>query len=171
MPDQSPTSADETWLAYVELDVFADYGSFLVQDDTASPDTTRAFITDLMNNLVAATDGAIGVGTARRRTLPVILDVRTTPPDDNLDGWDHVTEAGLRITSGRIVVSKLDYRPTTPRTAVPPGNYTAHTYATGFDTISDDRIHGDDTYHVVLWPGPRAEPHVLKRYPHLPIPG
>ncbi|QYN19070.1 hypothetical protein [Amycolatopsis sp. DSM 110486] len=68
-------------------------------------------------------------------------------------------------------MSKLDYRPTTPRTAVPPGNYTAHTYATAFDTISDDRIDGNDTYHVVLWPGPIVEPHVLKRYPHLPIPG
>ncbi|MEV8609618.1 hypothetical protein AB0383_17095 [Amycolatopsis sp. NPDC051373] len=158
-------------IAYAELDVFAAYGSFLVQDDTARPDTSRAFITDLMNNLVATTDGAISVGTARRRILPVTLDVRTEAPEDNLDDWDHVTEAGLRITSGRLVVSTFDYRTAIPRTTVPPGDYTARTYASGFDTISDDRIHGDDAYRVILWPGPTVEPRVLKRYPHLPIPG
>ncbi|MEU4675024.1 hypothetical protein AB0F91_45565 [Amycolatopsis sp. NPDC023774] len=155
MPDTSSPAPNR--IAYAELDVFADYGSFLVQDDTARPDTNRAFITDLMNNLIATTDGAIGVGTARRRTLPVILDVRT--------------EAGLRTTSGRLVVSKFDYRPTIPRTTVPPGDYTARTYANGFDTNSEDRIDGDDTYRVVLWPGPIVEPRVLKRYPNLPISG
>lgn len=169
MPDEP--ASDDSRIAYVELDVFADYGSFFVQDDLARPDPDRAFIKSLMNNLVAATDGAIGVGTARRMTLPVILDVRADAPDDDLEGWDHVTESGLRVSSGRILVSKFDYRPQIARTDVPPGDYTARVYAKGFDTITEDRIHGNDIYHVILWPGPTVEPRVLKRYPHLPIPG
>jgi hypothetical protein len=169
MPDTPSQTPGQ--IAHAELDVLADYGSFFVQDDTARPDTNRAFITSLMTDLIAATDGAIGVGTARRLTLPVTLDIRTDTPDDNLDDWDHVTEAGLHITSGRIIVSKFDYRPTIPRTTVPPGDYTARVYAKGFDTISEDRIHGADTYHVILWPGPIPDPHVLKRHPHLPFPG
>ncbi|MEU4672951.1 hypothetical protein AB0F91_34565 [Amycolatopsis sp. NPDC023774] len=44
---------------------------------------------------------------------------------DNLDDWDRVAEAGLRITSARIVVPKFDYRPTILRTTIPPGDYTA----------------------------------------------
>jgi hypothetical protein len=170
MPDEPVPAASR--LAYAELDVFADYGSFFVQDDLARPDPDRAFITDQMNNLIAATDGAIGVGTARRMTLPVILDIRAEAPDDvDLEEWDHVTESGLRVSSGRILVSKFDYRPQIPRIDVPPGDYTARVCATGFDTITEDRIHGNDMYHVILWPGPIAEPRVLKRYAHLPIPG
>ncbi|OAP20440.1 MULTISPECIES: hypothetical protein [Amycolatopsis] len=168
-PDRDPQR-----IAYAELDVFADYGSFFVQDDTARPDAARAFVTAVMNDLVAVTDGAIGVGTARRRTLPVILDVRAETPGDDileLDGWDHVTESGLRVSSGRVVVSTFDYRPKIPRTEVPRGDYTARVCAKGFDTITDDRIHGNDLYHVILWPGPIVEPRVLKRYAHLPIPG
>lgn len=67
-------------------------------------------------------------------------------------------------------MSKFDYRPQIPRTEVRPGDYTARVYATGFDTITADRIHGNDIYHVILWPGPIVEPRVLKRYAHLPFP-
>lgn len=166
-----PPHRDPSRIAYAELDVFADYGSFFVQDDTARPDPDRAFLKGLMNDLVAADDGVLGVGTARRMTLPVVLDVRAEAPGDDLGGWDHVTESGLRVASGRILVSKFDYRPAVPRTAVPSGDYTARVYAKGFDSISEDRVQGEDLYRVVLWPGPVREPWVLKRYAHLPMPG
>ncbi|SFO84057.1 hypothetical protein [Amycolatopsis rubida] len=85
-------------------------------------------------------------------TLPVLLDVRADAPGD---GWDHVTETGLRVPSGRILVSTFDCRHQIPRTEVPPGDYTARVYAKGFDTITEDRIH-DDLYRVVPLAGPGA---------------
>lgn len=54
---------------------------------------------------------------------------------------------------------------------MPVGDYTARVYARGFGTISSDGIHGDDLYHVVLWPGEVREPRVLIRYPSLPLGG
>ncbi|MEV8614983.1 hypothetical protein AB0383_45010 [Amycolatopsis sp. NPDC051373] len=134
MPDQPPSTtdpdADSTRLAYTELDVFADYNSFFVQDETARFDPDD-WTMPLINDLIAGANGVFGVGTARRTTVPVILDVRTTAPDDNFDGWDHVTEAGLHTTTGRIIVSMLNYTPNIPRTTIPPGDYTARVYAKG----------------------------------------
>ncbi|WP_432855021.1 hypothetical protein ACQPXB_21400 [Amycolatopsis sp. CA-161197] len=67
--------------------------------------------TPLINDLISGGNGVIGIGTARRTTVPVILDVRTTAPDDNFDSWDHVTEADMRTSTGRILVSMLNYTP------------------------------------------------------------
>ncbi|WP_205660948.1 SMI1/KNR4 family protein [Amycolatopsis vastitatis] len=152
-------------LAYAELDVFADYNSFMVQDETARFEPDRAWTKALITDMIAARDGVIGVGTARRTTVPVILDVRSEAPDDNFESWDHVTEAGLHVESGDVIVSMLDYSDSVPRTAVPAGDYMTRVYARGFSTISSDGIHGDDLYHVVLWPGTVQEPRVLVRYP------
>jgi hypothetical protein len=159
-----------TQLAYAELDVFADYNSFMVQDDTARFSPDRAWTRALMTDMIAARDGVIGVGTARRTTVPVILDVRSDAPDDDVDGWDHVTESGLHVTSGSVIVSMLDYTDAVPRTAVPAGDYTARVYGKGFATVSSDGLHGDDLYRVVLWPGGLRQPQVLKQYPDL-LPG
>ncbi len=63
----------------------------------------------------------------------------------------------------------LDYSDAPPRTAVPTSDYTVRVYAKGFGTISSDGIHGDDLYHVVLWPGLIQDPSVLKQYPE-PLP-
>jgi hypothetical protein len=157
-------------LAYVELDVFADYNSFMVQDETARFDPDRAWTKALITDMIAARQGVIGVGTARRTTVPVILDVRSEAPDDSFDGWDHITESGLHVESGKVIVSMLDYSDAIPRTEVPAGEYTARVYAKGFRTISSDGLHGDDLYYVVLWPGTVLEPRVLQRYPD-PLPG
>jgi hypothetical protein len=171
MPEQPATSpTDSNQLAYAELDVFADYNSFVVQDEATrfKPDRqwTRALITDL----IAAAPGAIGVGTARRVTVPVILDVRTTAPDNDFDDWDHVTQASLHTDTGRLLVSMFDYRDSIPRTPVPPGTYTVRVYSKGFRTISRDGLQGDDLYRVVMWSGTDQNPEILKRYPE-PLPG
>ncbi|MEV6900368.1 hypothetical protein [Amycolatopsis sp. NPDC051372] len=83
MPDQLPTStdsgADGTRLVYAELDVFADYNSFFVQDETVRFDPDD-WTMPLINDLIAGDNGVFDVSTARRTTVPVILDVRTTAP-------------------------------------------------------------------------------------------
>lgn len=166
MADDAPAARPGSLqLAYAELDVFADYNSFMVQDETAQLEPDRAWTRALLADMIAARDDVVGVGTARRTTVPVVLDVRTQAPVNDFDGWDHVTEAGLHIESGTVIVSMLDYTDAVPRITVPAGSYTARVYATGFGTISSDGIHGDDLYHLVLWPGAIRDPQVLRRYP------
>ncbi|WP_236787917.1 hypothetical protein [Amycolatopsis sp. GM8] len=165
MTERPPTTNTDTEQhAYAELDVFADYNAFVVQDEAAqfAPDRqwTRALITDL----VATAPGAIGVGTARRTTVPVILDIRATEPDINPDDWDHITEAGLHTETGRLLVSAFDYTDNIPRTPIPAGDYTARIYYRGLRTISPDGRFGNDLYRVVLWPGEPRPPRVIKRF-------
>lgn len=169
MAEQPPTAPRARQQpAYAELDVFADYNCFIVQDETATVDPGRAWTRALITDLVAAAPGAVGVGTVRRVTVPVILDVRTTGPD-SVEKWDHVTQASLHTDTGRILVSMFDDRDSIPRTTVPADTYTVRVYYKGFRTISRDGLHGDDLYRVVMWPGQDQEPEVVKRYPD-PLP-
>lgn len=168
MPPHPPSGAEQ--LAYAALDVFADYNSFVVQDESARFEPGRAWTRALLTNLIATAPGAVGVGTARRVTVPVILDIRSTPPDNDFDEWDHVTQASLTTDTGRILVSMFDYSDTIPRTTIPAGTYTVRIYSKGFRTISSDGLHGDDLYRILMWPGPTQEAEVLKRYPD-PLPG
>ncbi|MFA4914997.1 MAG: hypothetical protein WC590_15290, partial [Burkholderiaceae bacterium] len=49
---------------------------------------------------------------------------------------------------------------------VAPGTYRVRVYCGGFDTLSEDRLDGDDHYRVLLWPAPPDDVQVLKQYPH-----
>ena len=172
MPEQTPPtpSGDDTTAQY-ELRVFADYHCFLVQDDLARPTPTEAWTEALLRDQIATAPGALGVGTARAMTVPVTVEVRATPPvDENTAAWDHITQAGLHIDSGRILVSMFDNRPELPRIPIPPGTYTARVYTAGLNTLSPNGLDGEDRYRIVLWPGQVQQPEVLKRYPH-PFPG
>jgi hypothetical protein len=145
MADTAPAAdPGSVQLAYAELEVFADYNSFMVQDEKARFEFDRTWTRALSTDMIAARDGVIGVGTARRTTVPVILDIRAQAPDRDIDGWDHVIEAGLHVESGKVIVLMLDYTGAIPRTAVPAGSYTARVYATGFGTVSSDGVHGSD---------------------------
>lgn len=69
-------------LAYAELDVFDDYNSFMVQNEAARFEPDRAWTRAPITAMIAARDGVIEVGTARRTTASVILDVRSEAPND-----------------------------------------------------------------------------------------
>lgn len=55
--------------------------------------------------MLAVAPGVIGVGTVRNMDVPVELEVLYSQPDDNLEEWDHVTEASLDVPSGRIIIA------------------------------------------------------------------
>ncbi|GAA3561288.1 hypothetical protein GCM10022222_51310 [Amycolatopsis ultiminotia] len=167
----TPEPSEHDRIAYAELDVFADYNSFLVQDENARINPGPAWTDALIHDLIATAPGAIGIGTVRAMTVPVTVEVRTTEPaGQDPDTWDHITEAGLHTNTGRLLVSMFDHRPEIPRIQVPPGDYAARIHYRGFDTLTPDGLDGHDSYHIVLWPSPPRAAHVLKRYPH-PIPG
>jgi hypothetical protein len=93
--------------------------------------------------------------------------VRDDPPDDDVAGWDHVTEASIDVPTGRLFMTDLlawDRKPEL-RINVPPGTYRARAYHAGLNTLSWNGLDGDDHYRLVLWPGEPCEPVVLKRYP------
>lgn len=151
-----------------EFSIFADYNMFfLLADTTTVPRVGPGLLTQLMTDLIAASPpGAVIVGTARRVTVPVTVDLRPDEPTKSEAAWDHIAEASIDTTSGvvRLVGDTSD--PDNAATiTVPQGAYRVRVYSAGFDTLSDDGLDGDDHYRLVLWPAPAQPPRVVKRYP------
>lgn len=149
-----------------EFQLFADYFQFYVQDEEADGDLSDAWTKQAVRDLVAIVPGCIGVGTMRNMDVDAEIDLADGEPDDDLAPYDQVVDCGITVPSGRLVVAGCtDYFPEAARIAVPPGTYRVRAFFSGFDTISDDGLAGDDRYRLVLWPGDETSVRVLKRSP------
>ncbi|OLT39005.1 hypothetical protein BJF85_07165 [Saccharomonospora sp. CUA-673] len=165
---QPSESADGDRIAHAELTVFADDSTITIRDSAAAVDgTTPPWFQALLQDFVAAQDGAIGITTARPVNVPLTVEVRTHEPSDDLQRWDHVTETGLHTPTGQLITSPFPRPHNDPGTVtIAPGHYAARIHHGGLDTISADGLDGDDHYHLVLWPDTPRPTRVLKRYPH-----
>jgi hypothetical protein len=139
------------------FELFADYFQFYLQDDdTDVGNFSDSWTPETLESGVALATRGIAVGTARNTTVPVEVVVRDRPPPDDqgdLRAWGRITEAGLHLPSGRIVVAGCtDYFPDAARIEVAPGRYAARVYFAGLASVSQNRLEGDDHYRIVLWP-------------------
>jgi hypothetical protein len=151
-------------MATYTYNLFADYYQFYLQDENADGDLSDSWNEQAVKDLLAIAPGTIGVGTVRNMDVPVEVEVRDSAPEDNFDGWDHVVECGIEISSGKIVVAGCtDYFPDAARISVMPGNYRARIYYGDLDSLSEDGLDGDDHYKVLLWPSNDMNVRVIKR--------
>src|SRR5919205_1005823 len=96
-----------------KLEIFADYHQFYLSDEGATSRTEDIW-TDPQSvfDMIDAGPGEVAVGTVRNFTVPVTVRILDSNPECNPDRRDHVTEASLEITSGRLVVMGCtDYEP------------------------------------------------------------
>lgn len=150
-----------------QFSVFADYDMFiLLADSTQVPHLSRALLTQLTSDLIAASAGAVIIGTVRRVAVPVTVNLRADEPAESEKAWDHIAEASIHTATGIIrladVTSPSD---DAPSITISPGAYRVRVYSGGFDTLSEDGLDGDDHYRLVLWPASAQPPRVVKRYP------
>ena len=145
--------------------LFADYFQFYLQDEEAEGNLSESWTEQTVEDRLALAPGTIGVYTSRNMNVPVEVEVCEFEPVDNPDEWDHITECGIEIPSGRIVVAGCtDYFPEAARINVKPGTYRARIYYGELDSLSEDGLYGDDRYRVVLWPGEDLSVRVIKRH-------
>lgn len=158
MLTSSALSIEVNTLQRFEFKLFADYHQFYLQDESAVGDLSESWTQEATDRLLAVAAGTIGVGTARQMTVPVVVEVFDTEPNEDATAWDQVNECTLDVQSGRIVIAGCtDYFPDAARIEVLPGSYRARLYYGKLDALSDDGLDGDDHYRVVLWraaPGP-----------------
>ena len=144
--------------------LFADYHQFYLQDEAANGDLSDSWTEQAVNDLLAVAHGTIGVGTVRNMYVPVEVEIRDSEPVGDLDEWDHVTECGIEIPSGKIVVAGCsDYFPDAARIPVKAGDYRARIYYGNLESLSENGLEGDDHYKVVLWPSEDMSVRVVKR--------
>jgi len=149
----------------IRLDIFADYHQFYLKDEGSNFQTENLWDDEqAFLDMLATGPGGVAVGTARHYSVPVKVRVLDSEPEENIDHWDHVTEASLSVPSGTLVVSgPTEYRPDAPRITVEPGDYRVRVYYANLESAAANGIDGDDYYEVAVWPGELAEPRVLKR--------
>lgn len=146
------------------LELFADYHQFYLQDEAAGGDLSDAWSQDAVQRMLAVSDGVVGVGTVRNMDVPVTIEFLDFEPPTDLTRFDHVAEGSLVVVRGPIVVAGCtDYFPDAARFDLMPGTYRVRLSVSGFDTISEDGLDGQDHYLVQLWQAPPIEPTVLKQ--------
>lgn len=144
--------------------LFADYHQFYLQDEDAGGDLSDSWNEQAVKDLLAVAPGTVGVGTVGNMDVSVEVEVRDSEPKDELEKWDHVTECGIEVPSGKIVVAGCtDYYQDAARIPVKPGKYRARIYYGNLESLGEDAVEGNDHYKVVLWLGEDMSVRVIKR--------
>lgn len=151
-------------MARHDLNLFADYYQFYVQDETANGDLSDAWTDHAVTRLLAVAPGVVGVGTIRNMDVPVTIDIVDREPPADFGVFDHVVECSLLTESARIVVASCtDYFPEAVRIDILPGLYRVRVCYSGLNSLSTDGLRGNDRYTLYLWQAPPIEPVVLKQ--------
>lgn len=146
------------------LNLFADYFQFYLQDESADGDLSDAWDSLAVQRMFAVSNGVVGIGTARNVGVSVTLEFLDLEPTPDLANFDHVVEGALHIKSGRLVVAGCtDYFPDAARFNLGRGTYRVRLSASGLGLLSEDALDGLDQYRVQLWQAPYIEPTVLKQ--------
>lgn len=143
--------------------VFADYHQFYLWDHGESPAPPHDYTDDDVARRIKAAPSLVVIQPERNMDVSVELEIVSAAPKEALDEWDHVAEASLHLPSGQLEIHEctggsLDIL------SVEPGPYRVRLYCGGLDTLSEDRLDGDDHYRLVLWPAPCMPVTVLKQY-------
>jgi hypothetical protein len=147
-----------------EYSVFADHFQFYIQDEAATGDLSESWNVETVARLLAIAPGAIGIRTVRNMDVLVAVEIHDQEPVDDFSEWDHVVEATLSVTSGRIVVAGCsDYFPDARRIKVSRGTYRVRVSYGALDSLAPDGLSGDDHYRVQLWSAAPIAVRILKQ--------
>lgn len=149
------------------LQVFADYFQFYIQDEQVLEDFSAMWTKEAVNRLLACTDNTIGVGTIRNMNVPVhIAFLDSEPALQDIAHYDQINECEIRVISGKLIVMGCtDYMPEAMRIDVKAGIYRVRVLYSGFDSLSEDGLEGDDKYELHIWPTDKPKGlNVIKQY-------
>ena len=133
-------------MSTADLELFADYFQFYIQDEDAEGDLSSSWTTEALDRRLALAPGTVGVRTLRNSDVPVRLEFHHVEPPADFDAWDHVVECSIDVPSGRLVVAGCtDYFPEALRFEIGPGPWRVRVSYGGLD--------GHDHYRLQLWPG------------------
>jgi hypothetical protein len=139
----------------IKLELFADYFQFYIQDEKANGDLSEKWTEEAVEQLLAITDGTIGVGTVRNMDVPVIIktfDIEPVFLADIENIISQINECDIEVKSGKIVIAGCtDYFPDAKRIELNNGIYRARIYYGNLDKLSEDGLDGEDFYEIHLW--------------------
>ena len=136
----------------IDLTLFADYFQFYIQDDDESVgDLSDAWTPEATDRMLAVSDGVIGVGTARNMDVAVRVYMVEKLPVTDEGEWDRLNSTAIECRTGRFVIAGCtDYFPEARRIPAAPGIYDVLIGYKDLDKLSEDRLDGEDSYHLFL---------------------
>ncbi len=150
-----------------QLEIFADYFQIWLEDK----ETLRGrkfepkFIDQHLSDRVWVCPQMIVMFTARNATVPVVLEIgNTTPDDQDLTNWDHVVEASIEVVSSALTIAGLNDTIELIHHGYLNTTYRVRMYHANLDKLSEDGLDGDDHYQIVIWPDAYKDVVVLKRW-------
>ncbi|CAL9624755.1 hypothetical protein [Streptomyces sp. enrichment culture] len=154
-----------------ELSLFADYFQIHVSDAETDGDLSDAWTDRAVADHLAVTRDALGIGTAVNVHVSVTLILLGQEPVDDSAGFDHVVEASLDVSSGRMAVlgctdcvtdaTTFEVTPGWNRVRVSRSNVARAAEA---DVDSDSHPDTTEKVRIQVWPAPEAPPAVIKRW-------
>jgi hypothetical protein len=150
-------------MRHYDLRVFADYRQFYVWDAGVDPQAPEDYDNSDIVRMVKVAPHVLVVQPVRVAEVPVELEVHSKDPGYNSADWDHIVEADIALATGALQVHEctggaiLDLH-------LSPGAYRVRVLFAGLGASSDDGLHGDDRYRVVLWPGGPRGLEVVKQW-------
>jgi hypothetical protein len=153
------------------LTLFADYFQIHVSDADSDGDLSDAWTDQAVADHLAVAQDALGIGTAVNVNVSVTVVVLPQEPSDDSLQFDHVVEASLDVSLGRLtVLGCTDYAPEAAMFEVPPGwnrvrvarsNLASAAQA---DIDSEESPETTEKIRIQVWPAPESPAKIIKRW-------
>ncbi|MDQ0749659.1 hypothetical protein QF034_003890 [Streptomyces africanus] len=154
-----------------ELTLFADYFQIHVSDADSDGDLSDAWTDQAVADQLAVAPDALGIGTSVNVNVSVTVCVLHGEPIDDSSEFDHVVEAGLEVSLGRLMVlGCTDYAPDAATFEVPSGRNRVRVSrsnlarATEADIDSDESPETTEKIRIQVWPAPESPAMIIKRW-------
>jgi len=147
--------------------VWAWYRQFYVLDpdqlgDTGSPEF---WTQEAMASRLAVVPGVIGIGTDTNGEVPVTVEILDAEPTLSLSPWDHVAEASLELSTGRLALAGCpDWDLPVATISLAPGWFRVRVHSAGLTDQPPEVVYSGDSYLVQVWASASGERTVLKRF-------
>ena len=146
-----------------EFKIFTDYHQFYLHDADWYEKLPDGWKEQTIQDLWVTAPDSINIGTEREGMVPITIEIYDIEPQNDFSHWDQVNECSIDIHSGKFVIlSCLESELLAANVSVKPGTYRARIYYGNLNSVSKDRLRGEDTYKVELWLGDAEEAQVLK---------
>ncbi|NJL02496.1 MAG: hypothetical protein HC910_18790 [Spirulinaceae cyanobacterium SM2_1_0] len=154
----------KTPLSSVRLDVFADYNQFYIWDPDLPDVMAPEDYTDQdVSNRVKVCSGVVVVQPVRNMTVPVEIQIYDADPEFHFNEWQHIVEAPLQLTKGRIEIHECTGGSLASLPA-PSLNCMVRALFKGLDTLSENGLEGKDFYRVQIFPSDIIELRIIKQW-------
>lgn len=146
-----------------QVEVFADYHQFYVQDGGVNPDAPTDWTDEDVESRAKVSQNVVVICPVRNMTVPVSVEVYDSQPSYELSHVDHAIRCSLALPTGGLQIHECTGGERL-RVSITPGTYGVIALFTGLSLLSEDGLEGEDAYRVLLWPASAMPLEVLKRW-------